>query len=217
LVSTLSKGRDEPLVRIVNESNGRIFGFALITQNLDISRLEDLIGKGVIHGLKIFPYTHPHDDWLVPAYDLAGRYGLPIFFHTGVIGLGSGTHSDFSRPVLYEDVARSYPNLDIVFAHIGWPWVDEAIGIAYMTPNIYVEVSTGPPRIYKEESMRKALEVLGEDKLIYGSDNVYPISATGFASNLIDMRIVLNSLGIDRRVEGKIMRSNAMRILHITK
>ena len=39
-----------------------------------------------------------------------------------------------------------------------------------MYSQMYIDITPGTPRIYRIEALRKAINVLGEDRLIYGSD-----------------------------------------------
>lgn len=154
LLSPLKYGKDEVLVEKVQEGEGRILGFAVVENIENINDIENLIKKQLVHGLKVFPgmfNCYAGDEKLFPIYEVATEYHLPILFHSGVTGSWE-LESKFFRPVFYEKAARKFPDLDMVLAHMSWPWVDEAIGIAYITPNIYLDISTGAPRIYKEEA-----------------------------------------------------------------
>lgn len=222
LVPTDSDEQALVLENLVQEGQGRIIAFAHIDKvegNVTVDRIARLREKGLVSGIKILPNIHgcyPGDQRFHPVYEMAQEMGLPILFHAGIIG-GLEHRSVYSRPVYFEDVARAFPRLNIVLAHMGWPWVEEAVAVAYMTPNVYLDISTGAPRIYKENALREALFVLGERKLIYGSDVIGPIDAPGLAHHLFDTRIMLQKIGVSRRVEFRIMHDNARTLLGLPR
>jgi uncharacterized protein len=43
---------------------------------------------------------------------------------------GGGPRLQNSNPMLLEDVAIAFPDIQIVVAHPSWPWQDEALGLA---------------------------------------------------------------------------------------
>ena len=49
-----------------------------------------------------------------------------------------GPYLDDAHPELIDHVATDFPDLNIVIQHAGWPYVREAIGLAYKQPNIYL-------------------------------------------------------------------------------
>ena len=210
------------LEKLVTEGKGRLIAFAHLDR-LDgaatVDRVARLKKNQVISGIKILPNVHgcyPGDERFHPLYAAAQELKLPILFHAGIIG-GLEFRSEYSRPVYFEDVARAFPGLNIVLAHMAWPWCEEAVAVAYMTPNVYLDISTGAPRIYKENALREAIFVLGEHKLIYGSDVIGPIDAPGLAHHLFDTRIMLQKIGVSRRIENRIMHDNARAILGLPR
>ena len=59
-------------------------------------------------------------------YAEAERLGMPILFHPG----GQFTEQsklEYGRPYLLDEVARTFPQLRIVIAQLGQPWIDETI------------------------------------------------------------------------------------------
>ena len=54
---------------------------------------------------------------------------------------GRVVNSNWMRPVCLDAVLRSFPGLNIVAAHLGVPWHDEASTLARMHPNCYVDLT----------------------------------------------------------------------------
>ena len=68
-----------------------------------------------------------------PLSAVIAEYKLPAIFHSGHSGIGSGMRCGGglrlpnSNPMLLEDVAIDFPDIQIVIAHPRWPWQDEAL------------------------------------------------------------------------------------------
>jgi predicted TIM-barrel fold metal-dependent hydrolase len=55
----------------------------------------------------------------------------------------------YSNPMLLDDVAADFPELNIIMAHPGWPWQDEQLAIATHKENVYVDLSGWSPRYFQ--------------------------------------------------------------------
>jgi len=65
---------------------------------------------------------------------------LAVWIHT--VNTWSDRHpSDFCHPRHADRVACRFPDLRIVLGHGGWPWVNEAVAVAWRHPNVYLEPS----------------------------------------------------------------------------
>lgn len=100
-------------------------------------------------GLKIHPSyqeVYPNDrELMYPLYEICVEHDAPVLFHTGSTRLYS-TPIKYSQPVHLDDVAVDFPELKIIMAHWGWPWVDEALAILWRNENVYVDLSGHLPR-----------------------------------------------------------------------
>ena len=73
-----------------------------------------------------------------------------------------------------KEILRVAPNLKVIVAHMGRRWPNTSDGVEgnllelQDEPNVYFETST----VRDSEIMERAVEVLGEDRLVFGSD--YP-------------------------------------------
>jgi len=93
--------------------------------------------------------------------EAAKTHALPVMIHTG----------DFSytAPLLMTDMARRFPDVIFILAHMGsTAFVLDAIEIAKMFPNIYLETSgmTSP------SMLGRAVAECGPGRILFGSD--YP-------------------------------------------
>jgi len=98
-----------------------------------------------------FPYNH---EVYGPLYARAEALGLPILFHTGQLaGIRTadgvchdgrdGIDAEAMRPYLLDKVARAFPKLTIIGAHLGLPHPFEAINLMEFHPNVYFDFSGG--------------------------------------------------------------------------
>lgn len=81
-----------------------------------------------------------------PIYEAASEHGMVCLFHTGHSRLGAGqpggtglrlSHGD---PRAVDEVAATFPDLQIVIAHLGRLWHDEAVAIASHKSNVWLNL-----------------------------------------------------------------------------
>ena len=81
-----------------------------------------------------------------PFYARAEKYGMIMLFHTGIVNrtepwVPSDISVDRLRPTLLDGIARRFPKLTIIGAHLGNPDYAWAGEIARWNPNIYWDLS----------------------------------------------------------------------------
>lgn len=75
-----------------------------------------------------------------PIFEKCLELDLAVWIHT--VNTWSDKHpSDFCHPRRADRVACRFPDLRIVLGHGGWPWVAEAVAVAWRHPNVYLEPS----------------------------------------------------------------------------
>jgi len=87
---------------------------------------------------------------------------------------------DFARPIHWDEVARTYPELRILFTQMGYPWIDELLVLAGKHKHVFAEVSgvaTRPWQVYNALSTAWSLDVI--DRLLFGSG--FPLSTPQLA------------------------------------
>jgi len=128
-------------------------------------------------GLKLHPIANAYFPWdkkLWPVYSKAEELGIPILFHSGKFELPSEDDS-FGRPNQFEKVARSFPDLKIVLAHLGKGFYEESVEVAKKCPNISFDMSTC---FYEEGRFSKELipkttdlmKTIGTHRVMFGTD-----------------------------------------------
>ncbi len=128
-----------------------------------------------LRGITISPALqdfHPSDTRALRVYEACVRLGMPILVEQN--HRSPAARMEFGRPLMLDAVAAEFPELRIVIAHMGYPWVDETVVLLGKHRNVYAEVSgllQRPWLSYK--SLLAAYEYGVMNKLLFGSDFPY--------------------------------------------
>jgi predicted TIM-barrel fold metal-dependent hydrolase len=112
----------------------------------DIERYREQGFEGLKCILPDYPYHH---DAYFPIYARAEALGMPILFHTGYVSGGGdgnrrrGVDAEHMRPAWFDRIAREFPNLKIIGAHLGNQYAHEAIALMEFFPNIHFDITGG--------------------------------------------------------------------------
>ena len=122
---------NEFIAKYVNGHADKMIGFGGIDpsqpgQAIDeIKKVTEELG---FRGVTISPSAqdfHPSHSNAVRVYEELAKRQLTVLVHPG-IGMSADTKMQYARPYLLDELAREYPDLRIIIAHLGYPWVDEA-------------------------------------------------------------------------------------------
>lgn len=113
-------------------------------------------------GLKLHPQLHGYhvvDHGLLdPIFRVCADHGILVLFNA--------LDDPFVHPLGIEEIARGFPEVNVLIAHMGTVWnVGEAILVAGRNPNIYLETSSA-----QLIDVRMAYRGLGADKIVMGTD-----------------------------------------------
>jgi predicted TIM-barrel fold metal-dependent hydrolase len=135
--------------------------------------IEDLGLKGVKYG-PIYNGVALDDPRMDPIYQYCVSRNLPLTMHMGTTYTRQFA-SELGRPIHVEPVALRYPDLKLIMAHMGHPWVEECVVVARKQPNVYAEISALYYRRWQFYNVMMAIqEYQVADKIFFGSD--YPFS-----------------------------------------
>ena len=186
---------DEKLTGRTVVSNDEVLHFA--RENADISipfisidphrgtegvaEAKRLLSGGNVRGLKLHPPVQqffPDDRIAYPLYEVFAEVKLPVIFHTGHSGIGTGLRGGggirqkYGNPLPIDDVAVDFPDMPIIMAHPSFPWQDEALSICLHKPNVYIDLSGWSPKYFAPQLVQYANTLL-KHKVLFGSD--YPL------------------------------------------
>ncbi len=166
----------EEIATLVQAYPDRIVGLAGINpfeRMAGVRRLEHAVREYGFRGAHIHPYGFglPLNaaEWY-PFYAKCAELDIPIVIQTG--HSAEFMPSACGRPILLDDVALYFPELRLVAAHTGWPWVEELIALAWKHPNVYIAVSGHAPK-YWDKSLVHFMNSRGIGKVMWGTD--YPL------------------------------------------
>ena len=140
-----------------------------------------LISTTSIRGFKLHPplqQFHPNDKSVYPFYEAVAAAKLPVVFHTGHSGIGTGMPGGggirlkYGNPMDIDDVAVDFPDMPIILAHPSFPWQDEAISVCLHKPQVYIDLSGWSPKYFPQNLIQYANTLL-KRKVLFGSD--YPL------------------------------------------
>ncbi|MPZ22977.1 MAG: amidohydrolase family protein, partial [Dehalococcoidia bacterium] len=117
---------------------GRFYAFAGIDPRRPdgLEVYERSVREWGMRGLKLYPPCgyFPYDDVCLPFYEKSLELGVPVVIHTAMVSWPM--NGRFAHPTGVADVQSRYPDLEIIFAHSGYPlWAEEAIHTAAGHPN----------------------------------------------------------------------------------
>ena len=102
---------------------------------------------------------------------------VPVMIDVGTTGMGAGlpgglrSKISHAHPMAVDNLAADFPDLTIIAAHPGWPWIDEMTAVALHKGNVYWELSGWAPKYFPDQ-LKKDIRSRLKDKIMFGSD--YP-------------------------------------------
>nr|MDO8099676.1 amidohydrolase family protein [Candidatus Njordarchaeota archaeon] len=167
------------LADAVKQYPERLIGFLAVDPRRGEKAVK-LLEKGVkewgMKGLKLHPTVgyYPNDVSVMKGLlDKAMELEIPIMTHTGFI-FGQ-LQAKFTQPIHLDEVGARYPDLKIIAAHLGNPWIEELLALCQRRPAIYTDVSStaqtlltyNPLRFIQD--LRVAMNMFPR-KVMFGSD-----------------------------------------------
>jgi len=152
-------------------------------------------------GVKMHPLLDsflPDDELVNPVMEAAERLQVPVLFHSG--------HPPWSLPWHFGNLADRFPDVKIILGHMGHGhiiYVNGAIEMALKHKNVYLETS-GMPMHCK---VKEAVEKVGVEKVLYGSDTPFGHPAFELAK--------LKVSGLTEEELNQVIDSNARRLFKL--
>lgn len=179
---------NDAVAAFVRQVGGQTVGFMSVdpTRHDAVDEIERCHADLGLCGIKLGPIyqgTSPLNPLTMRVFSVAERLGLPVMIHQGAIFANAGRLAD-ANPLLLDDVAIAFPELRVVIAHMGHPWVHEAAIVMRRNSNVYADTSaiaSRPTVLATALSAAKEYGVL--DKVLFGSDSPM-VSAEGATAAL---------------------------------
>lgn len=135
------------------------------------------LGMLGFHFHPIMQHFSVDDTRYYPLMEEISTMGVPVMIDVGMTGMGAGTPGGMgaktrnAHPSSIDNLAADFPNLTIIMAHPGYPWIDETTTVALHKGNVYWEMSGWGPK-YLPDSIKRDMRTRLRDKMMFGSD--YP-------------------------------------------
>jgi len=188
-------GDDASVRAAVLAHPGRYYGYCMVNPLAPdaVSKLQGMLDGGGVHGICFFPAMHGYSigcDAVNAMLDVvaATRPATVVFVHCGVLTVGVrkklGIPSPFdlrySNPVDLHHIALRFPQIRFVIPHFGAGYFREALMVADLCPNVYLDTSSSNRWIHYDLStpdlrtvFRRALDVVGPRRLLFGTDSSF--------------------------------------------
>jgi uncharacterized protein len=156
----------------------KLIGFAGIDPTERGAAEEVSIAKNDLRlrGITLSPANqdfHPGDTRAMRVYEEAERLEMPIVVHPS----GQFTEEsklEYGRAYLFDEAARTFPELRLIIAQLGQPWLDETICLLGKHPHVFADVSGLLARPWAAyNALVNCYQAGVIDKLLFGSDFPY--------------------------------------------
>jgi predicted TIM-barrel fold metal-dependent hydrolase len=155
----------------------RFSGLAGIDPFRGMQQLRDLetaVEEFDFIGAHLYPHWFelaPDAAQYYPTYAKCCELDVPIMMQVGqnLIYQKDVRLPSVARPILLDRVAIDFPELKIIGIHIGIPWTDEMIAMAWKHRNVFIGVDAYAPR-YWPPNLVHYLNTYGKHKVLFGTD-----------------------------------------------
>jgi predicted TIM-barrel fold metal-dependent hydrolase len=177
-----------------------------------VAEAQRLIAAGA-RGFKLHPpiqQFQANDRAVYPFYEVINAARLPVIFHTGHSGIGTGMRGGggirlkYGNPMDIDDVAVDFPDMPIILAHPSFPWQDEALSVCLHKRQVFIDLSGWSPKYFPPSLVQYANTLL-RHKMLFGSDFPFITPERWLAD--------FEKLPIRDDVRPLILKENAMRLL----
>jgi predicted TIM-barrel fold metal-dependent hydrolase len=170
--------------------------------------LEYSVKKLGFVGAHLYPHWFglpPDHAKYYPYYAKCCELDIPIMMQIGhnLVYSRERRLPSVGRPICLDQVAIDFPELKLIGIHIGVPWTEEAISMAWKHENIYLAGDAYAPKHWPKSFVHYA-NTYGSHKVLFGTD--WPVIDPERAVKEVD------ALGFRPESKQKLMRDNALAV-----
>ena len=231
LMASLPGDADSVAVAVLRHPS-RFVGFFMVDPCRDdaVTYATRALDEG-LRTMCLFPAMHRYslyDDKVAKIFELAASRntdGPAVFVHCGVLsvgvrrklGLPSAFDIAFGNPAHLHALALKYPTVPLIVPHFGAGMLREALMLADLCPNVYLDTSSSnswikyTPGLTLDQVFQAALNVVGPDRLLFGSDSSF--FPRGWNREVYEkQKATLDRIGAPEDVQQKIFGANFARV-----
>ena len=231
LIASLPDDFDS-VAQAMTAAPGRFFGYFMANPLAPaaMSSVRDALDRG-LRGLALFPTMHRysiHDDRSIELItEVASAPKSVVFVHCGALsvgvrkklGLPSPFDMRYSNPIDLHAIALKFPNTPFVVPHFGAGYFREALMLADLCENVYLDTSSSnswtryqPDNPDLTNVFRRAIAVTGPKRLLFGTDSSF--FPRGWHKAIFDQQAeALWQAGIQKHDAELILGGNLRRLL----
>ena len=166
----------ETVARWCERHPTRFSGLAGVDPSRGMTQLADLeraAGLGFV-GVHAYPhwFSLPPDAarWY-PIYAKCCELDLPFMLQVGqnLIYQQDVRLPSVARPILLDQVAIDFPELTLIGIHVGTPWADEMIAMAWKHARVFIGIDAYAPK-HLPASLVHYMNSYGSHKVLFGTD-----------------------------------------------
>jgi predicted TIM-barrel fold metal-dependent hydrolase len=201
----------EDVARWCRAHPDRFSGLAGVDPTRGIEQLTDL--DHAVNGLG-FVGAHGYPHWFslapdqprwYPIYARCAELGIPYMLQVGqnLIYQKDVRLPSVARPITLDPVAIDFPELTIIGIHVGTPWADEMIAMAWKHERVFIGIDAYAPK-HLPPAIVRYMGSYGSHKVLFGTD--WPV---------IDPRRAVAEIaahGLKPEAHANVMRENALRV-----
>jgi len=177
-------GDEASTVAAVNAHPDRFYAYAMVNPLAEHAA----VARG-LRAICLFPAMHlfsMQDPRVEPLLEQAAARHCAVFVHCGVLsvgvrqklGLPSPFDMRYSNPLELHSVALRHPRVHFILPHFGAGYFREALMLADLCPNVYLDTSSSNSWMRYEGLdlpgvFHRSLAVAGARRLLFGSDSSF--------------------------------------------
>ncbi|MGH9309116.1 MAG: amidohydrolase family protein [Vicinamibacterales bacterium] len=219
-------GDEESVADAIARHPTRLVGFFMLNPSAAdaAERLSRALDDWKLRGVCLFPAMHHYrldEERVAATFEAAGARRAAVFVHCGVLTVGArkrlGLPSRFDLrlgdPLALAAVASRFPKVPVIIPHFGAGFLRETLIAADQCQNIHLDTSSSNgwvkyyPGLTLEAVFRQALEVVGPDRLLFGTDSSF--FPRGWQRAIFEeQRRILDTLGVAPEAQEQIFAKN---------
>ncbi len=224
-------GDELSVAAAVGEHPGRFRGFFLVNPcGVEAAAdVEAFLACGVLRVPCLFPAMHQYSLADARVNEVlsvcAAREQATVFVHCGVLsvgvrrklGLASPFDMRYSNPLDVHGLALRFPQVRFIVPHFGAGYFREALMLADLCPNVYLDTSSSNgwmryEALTLERVFERALAVAGAQRLMFGTDSSF--FPRGWHRAVFDAQCeALRAVGATREIAAAVLGGNFQRLL----
>ena len=166
----------EQVARWCDRHPTRFSGLAGADPTRGMAQLRDLERAVELGFVGVHAYPHwfrlpPDAPRWYPIYAKCCELDLPFMLQVGqnLIYQKDVRLPSVARPILLDQVAIDFPELTLIGIHVGTPWVDEMIAMAWKHERVYIGIDAYAPK-HLPPTLIRYMDSYGSGKVLFGTD-----------------------------------------------